>query len=191
MSTVSDENRTTTIIEEEEHSSEIQTPQTEVLSAEPSSTPESQAQDTNVEPSLETLDREIQGIYVDLRNDQSTYQPHPHESKWTKAHPPNQIIGNPSTSVQTRKATANECLFSTFLSKIEPQKVADALNDPDWVIAMQEELNQFERLKVWRLVPSIPGKSVIGTKWIFKNKKDENGVIIRNKARLVAKGYRQ
>ena len=56
---------------------------------------------------------------------------------------------------------------------------------------MQEELNQFEALKVWRLVPKPQDKSIIGTKWIFKNKKDENGVIVRNKARLVAKGYRQ
>jgi len=56
---------------------------------------------------------------------------------------------------------------------------------------MQEEINQFERLKVWRLVPRPEGKSIIGTKWIFKNKKDEDGVVVRNKARLVAKGYRQ
>ncbi|KAI3666993.1 hypothetical protein L6452_42034 [Arctium lappa] len=56
---------------------------------------------------------------------------------------------------------------------------------------MQEELNQFEALKVWRLVPKQEGKSVIGTKWVFKNKKDEDGIFIRNKDRLVAKGYRQ
>ncbi|KAI3730005.1 hypothetical protein L6452_18680 [Arctium lappa] len=56
---------------------------------------------------------------------------------------------------------------------------------------MQEELNQFESLKVWRLVPRPKNKTVIGTKWIFKNNKDENGIIVRNKARLVAKGYRQ
>ena len=69
--------------------------------------------------------------------------------------------------------------------------MSDALVDPDWVLPMQEELNQFEALKVWRLVPKPQDKSIIGTKWIFKNKKDENGVIVRNKARLVAKGYRQ
>ena len=56
---------------------------------------------------------------------------------------------------------------------------------------MQEELNQFEALKVCRLVLKPQDKSIIGTKWIFKNKKDENGIIVRNKAKLVAKGYRQ
>ena len=56
---------------------------------------------------------------------------------------------------------------------------------------MQDELAQFERLKVWRLVPNPRKAEPIGTKWIFKNKKDENGVVVRNKARLVAKGYCQ
>ncbi|KAI3673538.1 hypothetical protein L6452_39661 [Arctium lappa] len=88
-------------------------------------------------------------------------------------------------------ATSNECLFTCFLSKIEPTKVSEALEDPDWIIAMQEELNQFDALKVWRLVPWPKGKSIIGTKWIFKNKKDKDGIVIQNKARLVAKGYRQ
>nr|GEX41733.1 copia protein [Tanacetum cinerariifolium] len=56
---------------------------------------------------------------------------------------------------------------------------------------MQEELDQFARLKVWRLVPRPEGKSVIKTKWIFKNKKDESNLVIRNKVRLVAVGYSQ
>ncbi|KAI3734336.1 hypothetical protein L6452_13802 [Arctium lappa] len=72
-----------------------------------------------------------------------------------------------------------------------PTRVSEALADSDWVSAMQEELNQFEALKVWRLVPKPEGKTVIGTKWVFKNKKDKDGIVIRNKARLVAKGYRQ
>nr|GEY88530.1 hypothetical protein [Tanacetum cinerariifolium] len=69
--------------------------------------------------------------------------------------------------------------------------IAEALKDADWVSAMQEELEQFARLKVWRLVPRLEGKSVIKTKWIFKNKKDESSLVIRNKARLVAVGYSQ
>nr|GEY82255.1 retrovirus-related Pol polyprotein from transposon TNT 1-94 [Tanacetum cinerariifolium] len=56
---------------------------------------------------------------------------------------------------------------------------------------MQEELDQFTRLKVWRLVPRPEGKSIIKTKWIFKNKKDESSLVIQNKARLVAVGYSQ
>nr|GEX36223.1 hypothetical protein [Tanacetum cinerariifolium] len=70
---------------------------------------------------------------------------------------------------------ANSCLFSCLLSSIEPANVAEALKDADWVSAMQEELDQFARLKVWRLVPRPEGKSAIKTKWIFKNKKDESG----------------
>nr|GFB76775.1 uncharacterized mitochondrial protein AtMg00820-like [Tanacetum cinerariifolium] len=69
--------------------------------------------------------------------------------------------------------------------------IAEALKDTDWVSAMQEELDQFARLKVWRLVPRPEGKYTIKTKWIFKNKKDESSLVIRNKARLVAVGYSQ
>ena len=107
-----------------------------------------------------------------------------------KAHPVNQIIGDPRSSVKTRLPTVNECLFTSFLSCIEPMKVSEAHANPDWIIAMQEEINQFERLKVLRLVPRHEGKSIIQTKWIFKNKKDEDGVVVRNMARLIAKGYR-
>nr|GEZ24621.1 hypothetical protein [Tanacetum cinerariifolium] len=85
-----------------------------------------------------------------------------------------------------RGQLANSCLFSCLLSSIEPANVAEALRDADWVSAMQEELDQFARLKVWRLVPRPEGKSVIKTKWIFKTKKDESSLVIRNKARLVA-----
>ena len=56
---------------------------------------------------------------------------------------------------------------------------------------MQEELNEFERNKVWQLVPRQKNRSVVGTKWVFRNKTDADGIVIRNKARLVAKGYSQ
>ncbi|KAI3672812.1 hypothetical protein L6452_38912 [Arctium lappa] len=90
---------------------------------------------------------------------QVVIDPLPHTTKWTKSHPIHQIIG-------------------------DPQAISEALEDPDWIIAMQEELNQFDALKVWRLVPRPKAKSVIGTKWIFKNKKDKDGIVVRNKARL-------
>ncbi|KAJ9551588.1 hypothetical protein OSB04_015633 [Centaurea solstitialis] len=121
-------------------------------------------------------------------NDQT---PLPHTVKWTRSHPIELIIGDPTSTVKTRAATANECNFSVFLTDTEPTRVSDALQDSDWVTAMQEELNQFSALKVWRLVKRPLDKSIIDTKWLFKNKKDEHGTIVRNKARLVAKGYRQ
>ena len=101
------------------------------------------------------------------------------------------IIGDPDTGVRTRRATHNECNYSGFLSEMEPKKVEDALIDPDWVISMQDELNQFERQNVWKLVPIPKDKSVIGTRWVFRNKLDEDDIVTRNKARLVAKGYSQ
>nr|GEW00693.1 putative ribonuclease H-like domain-containing protein [Tanacetum cinerariifolium] len=81
--------------------------------------------------------------------------------------------------------------FSCLLSSIEPANVVEALRDVDWVSAMREELDQFARLKVWRLVLRPEGKTIIKTKWIFKNKKDESSLFIQNKARLVAVGYSQ
>jgi hypothetical protein len=64
------------------------------------------------------------------------------------------------------------------------------LLDPDWVLPMQEELNNFKRNEVWTRVPR-PKQNIVGTKWVFRNKQDEHGVVTRNKARLVAKGYAQ
>ena len=69
-------------------------------------------------------------------------------SVWSRDHPFELIIGDPEAGVKTRSATQNECLYSVFLSKMEPKKIEEALTDPDWVVAMQEELNQFEHQKV-------------------------------------------
>ncbi|GJT53899.1 putative ribonuclease H-like domain-containing protein [Tanacetum coccineum] len=85
----------------------------------------------------------------------------------------------------------HHCLFACFLSQLEPKKISEALEDEGWVDAMQEELLQFEIQKVWILVDLPYGKKAIGTKWVYRNKKDERGVVVRNKARLVAQGHRQ
>ncbi|KAJ9560650.1 hypothetical protein OSB04_005810 [Centaurea solstitialis] len=172
----------------------LSAPTTSTISEDTSSVESSQVQ-TSIIPISEN--QEIIPIdvptssYIDSGYDLQLYRPLPHTTKWTRDHPLHQIIGDPNAPVQTRSATANECLFAAFLSNFEPLKVVDALADPDWFIAMQEEINQFVRLKVWRLVPRPEGKSIIDTKWIFKNKKDEDNIVVRNKARLVAKGYRQ
>ncbi|GJY64848.1 putative ribonuclease H-like domain-containing protein [Tanacetum coccineum] len=130
-------------------------------------------------------------------------------------HPQSQILGDLTSPVQTRgtlkKSKFGEstfvsyvhdqqrnnhtdylhCLFACFLSQLEPSSVAQALNDSDWVEAMQEEMQQFINQKVWKLVPLPDGKIAIGTKWILKNKRDARGIVVRNKARLVAQGHRQ
>ncbi|GKF29269.1 putative ribonuclease H-like domain-containing protein, partial [Tanacetum coccineum] len=128
-----------------------------------------------------------------------------------KDHPVDQIIRDLNSAPQTRRMTKNleehglfssvqqrtnhkdfqNCLFACFLSQKEPKKVIHALKDPSWIEAMQEELLQFKLQEVWTLVELPNGKRAIGTKWVFRNKKDERGIMIKNKARLVAQGYTQ
>jgi hypothetical protein len=102
----------------------------------------------------------------------------------------NSILGENHKGVTTRSQVAHFCEHYSFVSSIEPYRVEDALRDSDWVLAMQEELNNFTRNEVWHLVPC-PNQNVVGTKWVFRNKQDEHGVVTRNNARLVAKGYSQ
>ncbi|XP_042513686.1 uncharacterized mitochondrial protein AtMg00820-like [Macadamia integrifolia] len=78
-----------------------------------------------------------------------------------------------------------------MLSLVEPKSVAEAIQDASWVKAMEKELDQIEKNKTWTLVPRPADKNVIGTKWVFKNKLNEDGQVVRNKARLVCKGYAQ
>ena len=78
-----------------------------------------------------------------------------------------------------------------LLSLIEPTTIDEALSDDGWILSMQEELNQFQRNDVWDLVHKPLQKNIIGTKWVFKNKLNEQGEVTRNKARLVAQGYSQ
>jgi hypothetical protein len=100
------------------------------------------------------------------------------------------ILGSIRRGVTTRSRLAIFCEFYSFVFSLEPFKVEEALSDPDWIIAMQEELNNFTRNEVWSLVAR-PKQNVIGTKWVFRNKQDENGMVTRNKARLVAQGSTQ
>ncbi|GJX99598.1 putative ribonuclease H-like domain-containing protein [Tanacetum coccineum] len=128
-----------------------------------------------------------------------------------KDHPLDQVIGDLQSATQIRRMSKNleeygfistiqqrtnhkdlqNCLFVCFLSHEEPKKVIYALKDPRWIEAMQEELLQFKLQEVWTLVDLPIRKRAIGSKWVFMNKKDEKGIVIRNKARLVAQGYTQ
>ena len=72
------------------------------------------------------------------------------------------------------------------MSSIEPKKIDEALKDVEWVNAMHEELNSFTRNQVWKLVERPKGHNVTETKWVFRNKQDQDGIVVRNKARLVA-----
>jgi hypothetical protein len=96
-------------------------------------------------------------------------------------HPVDTILGYIKKGVTTRSCVANFCEYYSFVSSFKPFKVEDALRDPDWVVAMQEELNNFKRNEVWSLVER-PKQTVVGTKWVFRNKQDEHGVVTGNKA---------
>nr|GFA22331.1 ribonuclease H-like domain, reverse transcriptase, RNA-dependent DNA polymerase [Tanacetum cinerariifolium] len=155
-------------------------------------------------------------FYADVTNLGSSVAVDPVATKRVNTiHPQSQIIGELQSLVQTRSnvqkskfgesafisyvhnQTRNNhtdhlnCLFACFLSQLEPSSVAKALEDPDWVAAMQEEMQQFFNQQVCKLVPLPDGKIAIGTKWILKNKRDARGIVVRNKARLVAQGHRQ
>ncbi|GJX01204.1 putative ribonuclease H-like domain-containing protein [Tanacetum coccineum] len=96
-----------------------------------------------------------------------------------KNHPVEQIIGDLNSTPQTRRMAKN------LEEHEEPKKVIHALKDPRWIEAMQEELLQFKLQEFWTLVDLPNGKRAIGTKWVYRNKKDERGIMIKNKARLM------
>ncbi|GKA63743.1 putative ribonuclease H-like domain-containing protein [Tanacetum coccineum] len=177
--------------------------------------PEIRIYDKSSEGIFEKASYDDDGIITDFNNlpdevDVSTN----HTLRIHNAHPQSQILGDPNTPVQTRSSLKKiteahalvsyiqaqqrsnhkdqqHCLFACFLSQSEPRKVSEALEDESWVEAMQEELLQFKLQQVWVLVDLPNGAKVIGTKWVYRNKKDERGVVVRNKARLVAQGHRQ
>ncbi|GJS95160.1 putative ribonuclease H-like domain-containing protein, partial [Tanacetum coccineum] len=106
-------------------------------------------------------------------------------SRINSIHPSTLILGDPQSAVQTRSKVTKSSGAHAF------KDLLIALEDKSWVDAMQEELLQFKIQKVWILVDLPYGKKAIGTKWVYRNKKDERGVVVRNKARLVAQGHRQ
>ncbi|GJZ05307.1 putative ribonuclease H-like domain-containing protein [Tanacetum coccineum] len=130
-------------------------------------------------------DDEDDGAEADMNNLDTTIQVSPiPTTRIHKDHPLDQVIGDLQSATQTRKMSKNlkENGFE------EPKKVIHALKDPSWIEAMQEELLQYKLQEVWTLVDLPNGKRAIGSKWVFRNKKDERGIMIRNKARLVAQG---
>ncbi|KAI3725049.1 hypothetical protein L1987_64822 [Smallanthus sonchifolius] len=91
------------------------------------------------------------------------------------------------TSVNDVEASATDAADAA----VEPKKIDEALKHNSWIEVMQEELMQFKRHDVRKLVDLPPGQTAIGTRWVFRNKQDERGIVVKNKARLVAQGYTQ
>ncbi|GKD72677.1 retrovirus-related pol polyprotein from transposon TNT 1-94, partial [Tanacetum coccineum] len=126
--------------------------------------------------------------------DVHSFQPQSYDYRWTIDYPLEQVRGNPTMPVQTRRQLATDpemCMFALTVSILKQNNIKEAMADSAWIKAMQDELHQFDRLKVWELVDKPFGKMIIKLKWLWKNKKDEDQTVIHNKARLVAKGYAQ
>nr|GEX10609.1 retrovirus-related Pol polyprotein from transposon TNT 1-94 [Tanacetum cinerariifolium] len=131
---------------------------------------------------------------VDPSNMHTFYQPYPHEFQWTKDHPLEQVIGEPSRPVLKRnqlRSDGDMCMYALSVTTLEPKNVKEAITDLAWIDSMQEELLQFKRLDVWVLVPAPDNISPLTLKWLFKNKHDEEQTVIRNKSHIVVRGYRQ
>jgi hypothetical protein len=122
---------------------------------------------TMVEDEPEGVDDEVPLDQVDDDEEQIQRQPsvpHPRvHHTIQRDHPVDNILGSIKRGVTTRSRLANFCEFYLFVSSLEPLKVEEALGDPDWIDAMQEELNNFTRNEVWSLVQR-PKQNVIGTK---------------------------
>ncbi|GJY21521.1 retrovirus-related pol polyprotein from transposon TNT 1-94 [Tanacetum coccineum] len=109
--------------------------------------------------------------------DVHSFQPQSHDYRWTRDHPLEQVRGNPTMPVQTRRQLATDpemCMFALTVSIVEPKNIKEAMANSAWIEAMQDELHQFDRLKVWELVDKPFGKMIIKLKWLWKNKKDED-----------------
>ncbi|GJT55576.1 retrovirus-related pol polyprotein from transposon TNT 1-94 [Tanacetum coccineum] len=126
-----------------------------------------------------------EGVVADFTNLESTVNVSPiPTSRIHSIHPTTQILGDPKSAVQTRSKVHKSSGAHAF-------KISKALKDESWVDGMQEELLQFNIQNVWILVDMPYRKKAIRTKWVYMNKKDERGVVVRNKARLVTQGHRQ
>nr|GEW16854.1 retrovirus-related Pol polyprotein from transposon TNT 1-94 [Tanacetum cinerariifolium] len=155
---------------------------------------------TTQQPTEGKLDLLFEAMYDDYIGGQpsadsrTSDMAYPHEFQWTKDHPLEQVIGEPSRPILTRnqlRSDGDMCMYALTVSTMEPKNVKKAMTDPAWIESMQEELLHFKRLDVWVLVPAPNNISPLTLKWLFKNKHDEEQKVIRNKSRLVVRGYHQ
>nr|GFA39433.1 putative ribonuclease H-like domain-containing protein [Tanacetum cinerariifolium] len=154
--------------------------------------PRSPTVSLTVETKIPTVSSPVPTICLDISPDSSSYPRIISKGDYSQKETP--TLGNALTlSNRFEDTFGEEADLSNMETSVpeEPTKIFDALKDPSWVEAMQEELLQFKIQNVWILVDCPKGMRPIGTKWVLKNKKDKKGIVIRNKARLVAQGYTQ
>jgi hypothetical protein len=143
----------------------------------------SQAQDYQQVSSTSSLPND----QPSARNQVQVLQP----SNVARDHPLDSIIGDISRGVQIISRLASFYEHFSFVSSIEPKKIDETLKDVDWINTMHEELNNFKRNQLWELVERPKDHNMIRSKWVFRNKQDQDGIVIRNKVRLVAQDYTQ
>ncbi|GJV14692.1 retrovirus-related pol polyprotein from transposon TNT 1-94 [Tanacetum coccineum] len=133
------------------------------------------------------------GVITITAPNQST-QPHEHLRKWTDSHPLDNIIGNPSRPVSTRKQLATDalwCFYNSVLSKVEQKNFKSGVTEDCWFQAMQYEIHEFDRLDVCELVPPPDCAMIICfSRWIYKVKLDEYGDVLKTRQSCSSKGYR-
>nr|GEV32361.1 retrovirus-related Pol polyprotein from transposon TNT 1-94 [Tanacetum cinerariifolium] len=132
-----------------------------------------------------------QGSSSNVRQTHTSFE---HLGRWTKDPPIANVIGNPFRSVSIRKQLQTDamwCYFDAFLTFVEPKNFKQAMTEPSYNDAIQEEIHEFERLQVWKFVSCLDKVMLIKLKWIYKVKTNEFGGVLKNKARLVAQGFRQ
>ncbi|GJX26708.1 gag-pol polyprotein [Tanacetum coccineum] len=140
------------------------------------------------------FEAESSSNYQDPSNIHEFHQKYRYTDKWTKNHPIEQVIGDPSKPAITRsklQTDAELCMYALMVSLTEPKNIKEAMLDHSKIESMQDELNQFKQLDVWELVPLPDDRHAIKVKWLCKNKTDAENMVIRNKSHLVAKGYSQ
>ncbi|GJW00990.1 retrovirus-related pol polyprotein from transposon TNT 1-94 [Tanacetum coccineum] len=182
----------------------LQTPTTSTTTEDNAPTPtNSSSQAVDTLNTSQDIDELHQQQHVQQQDDQAQLQP-----KAVAENDPNAMFDwntfvNPFASPSTREPsrpvlTRNQlrtdgemCIYALSVSTMEPINVKEAMTDPGWIDLMQEELLQFNRLDVWELVPLPDNIKPLTLKWLFKNKLDEENMVIRNKTRLVVRGYHQ
>jgi hypothetical protein len=139
---------------------------------------------------LKPVPTETGGVEAAVEGEATSSREAPHHIQ--HRHPPQQMIEELHERVaRSRSQQISHFSHSAFVATFEPWYVGHALSNPNWVNAMHEELENFERNQVWVLVPPPSNYHAIGTKWVFKNKQSEDDLVVRNKARLVSQGYCQ
>jgi hypothetical protein len=144
------------------------------------------------EEAEDELEEEYEENPIETEEQVQQVSPNMPSKRVQKNHPSDQIIGNKDAGVETRRKNHSpKQTHLALLSPIEPNCFEEANKDEFWNKAMNEELDQKDKNDTWELVPRSKNKNVIDTKWVFKNKLNEDGQVTRKKARLVCKGYAQ